>query len=213
MLYSRPSLALGPSLAIPGHRHIRLCLPAPDKNLSPGKVLRPRPFEAKALEGGFGCSGQGRITLPCLFKPVNPTAACFLFDTATPWNLAGPKQSLSSRFLPRVPKECLPLIRNVRPLRCQDTGEGSCRPLYAASRLYGAFTNRLLHLYRSGPQLKALHFPAEQPSPLRRGSMWQPQHGPSIPRRYLVAHSLGALPVFYVLGALELVEGRKAVNG
>ena len=91
--------------------HPAICR-TPAKNLSPGTIqtgpgrsLGP----AQALEGGSGCRSPGTEFPSRARTHCDPTAVCFLFDTAFLWKPAfrRPRRSLAHTFLPDSKKSAL----------------------------------------------------------------------------------------------------------
>ena len=96
-------------------------------DLSPGKVLealvsvRPKLWKEEGLCNGFDRELQD-LTL-CLLASQNPTAACFLFDTAS-FRLPDASESGSRHVRPAGLPERMPRkIRNVQPVRCQGNSD------------------------------------------------------------------------------------------
>jgi hypothetical protein len=92
----------------------------------PGRRARPAPSPGQTLrwmtrlQRSFRLKIQFRARLPAF----DPTAVCFLFDTAFQWNpkLAACFQQshhAASASAARIPGECLNTIRNARPVTCQ----------------------------------------------------------------------------------------------
>jgi len=143
------------SAASPGHRPARCRGRSLDKFVSgnyPGRL-------PQNLEGGFGC-GAGKLNFKSspYFNPENPTAFCFLFDTALPSvSDSGSLLIHWSRSLRPDPKRVPRTIRNGQPLACQGEGASGSPAIRipkaiepARCRAYKALTVRLLHLYWIG---------------------------------------------------------------